>query len=73
MACKCSVRLTDNGKKGNNSAVVRCQLAEGHPGKHQRSFTKLGTHGKQGEVVIEWDALINDGEEPDEREIGGQG
>jgi hypothetical protein len=33
----------------------------------------LGKHGKQGEVVIEWDHNIDDSEDPDEHEIGGQG
>ena len=64
-----SVLLTDDNE-GNNQATVRCQLAEGHPGKHRRSFTKLGKHG---EVVIEWDLNIDDSEDPDEHEIGGQG
>jgi hypothetical protein len=73
MACKCSVILSDNGKGGNNRATVRCQLPEGHPGKHRRSFKKLGTHGKQGEVVIEWDVIIDDSEKPDRHDIGGQG
>jgi hypothetical protein len=68
-----SVLLTDDGNEGNNQATVRCQLAEGHTGKHRRSFTKLGNHGKQGEVVIEWDLNIDDSEDPDEHEIGGQG
>ena len=54
MACMSCVLLTDDGNEGNNQATVRCQLAEGHTGKHRRSFTKLhGKHGKQGEVVIE--------------------
>jgi hypothetical protein len=48
-------------------------LMEGHTGKHLRSFRKLGKHGKQGEVVVEWDRNIDDCEEPDEHEIGGQG
>ena len=73
MACKSIVLLTDDVKQGNNQATVRCQLAQGHSGKHRRTFTKLGKHGKQGEVVIEWDHIINDSEEPDEHEIGGQG
>jgi hypothetical protein len=73
MACVSSIHLMDDGKENNNQATVRCQLAEGHPGKHRRSFTKLGTHGKQGEVVIEWDRNIDDSEEPDEQETGGQG
>ena len=67
-----SVLLTDDNE-GNNQATVRCQLAEGHTGKHRRSCTKLGNHGKQGEVVIEWDLNIDDSEDPDEHEIGGQG
>jgi hypothetical protein len=46
---------------------------EGHTGKHLRSFAKLGKHGKQGEVVVEWDRNIDDGEDSDEHEIGGQG
>jgi hypothetical protein len=65
-----SVLLTDEGNEGNNQATVRCQLAEGHTGKHRRSLTKLG---KQGEVIIEWDHNINDSEEPDERKTGDQG
>ena len=73
MACMSCVLLTDDGNEGNNRATVRCQLAEGHTGKHRRSFTKLGKHGKQGEVVIEWDSNIDDSEDPDEHEIGGQG
>jgi hypothetical protein len=73
MACMSSIQLIDDGKEGHNQATVRCQLAEGHSGKHRRSFTKLGTHGKQGEVVVEWDRNIDDGEDPDEHEIGGQG
>jgi hypothetical protein len=70
MACRSSVLLTDDGNEGNNRETIRCQLVEGHTGKHLRSFTKLG---KQGEVVVEWDRNIDDGEDPDEHEIGGQG
>jgi hypothetical protein len=73
MACKCSLLLTDDRNEGKNQAIVRCQLAEGHTGKHRRNFTKLGKHGKQGEVAIEWDRNINDSEDPDDHEIGGQG
>jgi hypothetical protein len=73
MTCMSSVLLSDEGHEGNNQANLRCQLAEGHTGKHRRSLTKLGKHGKQGEVIIEWDHNINDSEEPDERETGGQG
>ena len=69
MACMSSVLLTDDGNKGNNQVIVLCQLAEGHPDKHRRSFTKLGKHSKQGEVVIEWDLNIDDSEDPDEHEI----
>jgi hypothetical protein len=70
MACRSSVFLTDDGNEGNNRATIWCQLAEGHTGKHLRSFRKLG---KQGEVVVEWDRNIDDNEDPDEHEIGGQG
>jgi hypothetical protein len=73
MTCRSSVFLTNDGDEGNNRATIHCQLAEGHSGKHRRSFTKLGTHGKQGEVIIEWDRNIDDSEEPDEHETGGQG
>jgi hypothetical protein len=73
MGCVSIIHLIDDGKEGDNQATVRCQLAEGHSGKHRRSFTKLGTHGKQGGVVIEWDHNIDDSEEPDEHETGGQG
>jgi hypothetical protein len=30
MACKCTVLLTDDHNEGNNQAIIRCQLAEGH-------------------------------------------
>jgi hypothetical protein len=70
--CVSNVFLADDSKS-NNQATVRCQLAGGHSGKHRRSFTKLGKHGKQGEVVIEWDHNIDDSEDSDEHEIGGQG
>jgi len=73
MACMSSVLLSDEHNEGNNQASVRCQLAEGHTGRHRRSFTKLGEHGRQGEVVIEWDRNIDDSEDPDDHEIGGQG
>jgi hypothetical protein len=73
MACRSSVFLTDDGNDGNNRATIQCQLVEGHTGKHLRSFTKRGKHGKQGEVVVEWDRNIDDGEDPDDHEIGGQG
>ena len=73
MACRSSVFLTDDSNESNNQATIRCQLVEGHTGKHLRSFTKLGKHGKQGEVVVEWDRNIDDCEDPDEHEIGGQG
>jgi hypothetical protein len=73
MACRSSVFLTADGSEGNNRVTIRCQLVEGHTGKHLRSFRKLGKHGKQGEVVVEWDRNIDDGEDPDEHEIGGQG
>ena len=73
MVCMSSVFLPDDRLEGNNHATVRCQLAEEHSGKHRRAFTKLGKHGKQGEVVIEWDRNIDDNEDPDEHEIGGQG
>jgi hypothetical protein len=72
LTCVSNVFLADDSKS-NNQATVRCQLAGGHPGKHRRSFTKLGKHGKQGEVVIEWDHNIDDSEASDEHEIGGQG
>jgi hypothetical protein len=73
MAHVCSVLLIDHDNEGNNQVTVRCQLAKGHSGKHRRSFTKLGKHGQQGEVVIEWDRNIEDSEDPDEHEIGGEG
>ena len=73
MACMSSVLLTDDGNERDDQATVRCQLAEGHTGKHRRSFTKLGKHGKQGEVVIESDRNIDDSEDPDVHETGGQG
>jgi hypothetical protein len=73
MACVSRIHLTADGNDVNRQVTVRCQLAEGHSGKHRRSFTKLGTHGKQGEVVIEWDRNIDDSEEPDEHEMGGEG
>jgi hypothetical protein len=73
MACMSRVFLTDDGRESNHQATVRCQLVEGHTGKHRRSFIKLGKHGKQGEIVIEWDHNIDDSEDPDEHEIGGQG
>jgi len=73
MTCVSRVVLTDDGKKSNNQATVRCQLAEGHSDKHRRSLTKLGKHGKQGELVIERDHNIDDSEDSDEHEIGGQG
>jgi hypothetical protein len=68
-----SVVVTDDGNEGNNQATVRCQLAEGHTGEHRRSFTRLGEHGKQGEVVIKWDRNIDGSEDSDEHEIGGRG
>jgi hypothetical protein len=70
MTCMSSVFLTDECNPGVNQATVRCQLMEGHSGKHRQGFTKLGKHG---EVVIEWDSNIDDSEDPDEHEIGGQG
>ena len=73
MPCMCTVLLTDDRNEGNNQATVRCQLVEGHSGIHRRGFTKLGKHGKQGEVVIQWDSNIDDSEDPDEHEVGGQG
>jgi hypothetical protein len=73
MACMSSVLLTDDGNEGDNQPTIRCQLAAGHYGKHRRSFTKSGKHGKQGEVVIEWDNNIDDSEDPDEHETGGEG
>jgi hypothetical protein len=73
MGCVSSVFLTDDRPEGNNQAIVHCQLAEGHAGTHRREFTKLGKHGKQGEVVIEWDSNIDDSEDPDEHDIGGRG
>jgi hypothetical protein len=72
MTCVSSVFFTDD-ERSINQATVPCQLVEGHSGKHRRSFTKLGKHGKQREVVIEWDHNIDDSEDPDEHEIGGQG
>ena len=73
MTCVSRVVLTDDGEKSNNQTTVRCHLAEGHSDKHRRSFTKIGKHGKQGELVIEWDHNIDDSEDSDEHEIGGQG
>ena len=73
MACTSSVFLTDDRNQSSNQATIRCHLAEGHSGKHRRSVTKLGKHGKQGEVVVEWDRNINDSEDPDDHEVGGQG
>jgi hypothetical protein len=72
MACMSSVLLTDDGNEGDNQPTIR-QLAAGHYGKHRRSFTKSGKHGMQGEVVIEWDNNIDDSEDPDEHETGGEG
>ena len=73
MACMSSVLLTNDGNEGDNQPTIRCQLAAGHYGKHRRSFTKSGKHGMQGEVVIEWDNNIDDSEDPDEHETGGEG
>jgi hypothetical protein len=73
MACVSRIHLTDEGNERINRATLRCQLVDGHSGKHRRSITKLGKHGKQGEVVIEWDRNIDDSEDPDEHETGGQG
>ena len=60
MACRSSVFLNDGGNEGNNRATIRCQLVEGHTGKHLRSFRKLG---KQGEIVVEWNHNIEDCED----------
>jgi hypothetical protein len=73
MACISSVLLTDDRNDHSNQATVRWELTEGHSGKHRRAFTKLGKHGKQGEVVIEWDRNVDDSEDSDEHEIGGEG
>jgi hypothetical protein len=73
MTCISSVFLDDDGSEDKNQVTLRCQLAEGHTGKHRRSFTKIGKHGKQGKAVIEWDRNVDDSEDPDEHEIGGQG
>jgi hypothetical protein len=71
MACT-SVLLVDDDNDGDNRATIRCQLAEGHSGKHRRNLTRTGKDGRQGEVVIEWDNNIDDREDPDEHEIGGE-
>ncbi len=60
ITCVNRVVLFDEDNKSNNQATARCQLAEGHAGIHRRSFTKLGKHGKRGEVIIEWDGNIAD-------------
>ena len=75
MVCKSSVLVSDvdDESQARNQTTVRCQLAEGHTGKHRRSSTKLGKHGKQGELLIEWDRNIDDAEDPDDHEVGGQG
>jgi hypothetical protein len=73
MGCMSSVLLTDDGNEGDIQPTIRCQSAAGHYGKHRRSFTESGKHGKQGEVVIEWDNNIDDSEDPDEHETGGEG
>jgi hypothetical protein len=73
MACMSSVFMTDDRNEADNQAIVRCQLEQGHSGTHRRGFTKLGKHGKQGEVLVEWDSNIDDCEDPDEHETGGQG
>ena len=72
MACM-SVLLIDDSKDGDNQASIRCQSPEGHSDKHRRNFTRLGKDGRQGEVVIEWDNNIDDSEDSDEHEIGGEG
>ena len=71
-SCMRSVYLIADHNEDNNQASVSCQLVGGHPGKHRRGFHKTGKHGKQGEVIIEWDSNIDDSEDPDEHEIGGQ-
>lgn len=73
MTCKSRVFLTDDANEDNRQVAICCQLTEGHTSIHRRSLIKLGKHGKQGEVVIEWDRNIDDSEDPDEHEIGGQG
>lgn len=73
MGCASSVLLSDDAGKSNTRTTIHCQLADGHPGKHRRTFTKLGRHPKQGEVLIEWDRNIDYAEDPDEHEVGGQG
>ena len=73
MTCSSWVFLTNDTNEDENRVAIYCQLAEGHTSRHRRSLRKLGKHGKQGEVVIEWDRNIDDSEDPDEHEIGGQG
>lgn len=57
MACMSSVFMNDDRNESDNQPSVYCQLAEGHSGTHRHCFTKLGKHGKQGEVV-EWTPIL---------------
>ncbi len=72
MACMIVLLIGDDND-GDNRATFRCQLAKGHAGKHRRRFARSGKDGRQGEVIIEWDNNIDDSEDPDEHETGGQG
>jgi len=47
---ECNARLYIGDDYGDNRATMRCQLSEGHEGKHEEKYDH-----NEGEVVIQWD------------------
>lgn len=48
---ECNARLYIRDDFGDNHATMRCQLPEGHEGKHQEKYDH---NHNDGEVVIQW-------------------
>jgi len=50
VAGECNAHLYISDDYGDNHATMRCQLPEGHDGKHQEKFERDGS-----EVVVTWE------------------
>lgn len=68
----CRSELQLDGYAGDR-VTVRCELENGHPGRHRRISTREGRDGRRGEVIVEWDHNIDESEQPGEHDEGGEG
>lgn len=70
MSCKSKLQIGDSA---GNQVTVRCELKKGHPGRHRPISNRGGRDGRRGGVIVEWDNNINDSEESDDLDEGGEG